>query len=79
MGRALEHHVLEQMRESAAVGRIILRADVIPDLNGHRRRGVVLDRIDLQAVRERAMAILNRRDGDRRGEENRNESVHGRR
>ena len=55
------------MRKAAAARRIVFRADVIPNLNGDRRRGVLLDREDLQAVGERAMAIGNRRDSERCG------------
>lgn len=65
MLRALEHQVLEQVRKAAAPGRIILRADVIPDLHGNGRARVVLDTDDLQAVGERALLERDRRDRQR--------------
>ncbi len=57
--RALEHQVFEQMREAAAAGRIVLRADVVPDLHGDGRARVVLDADHLQAVGERAFLVGN--------------------
>ena len=40
--RALEHHVLEEVREAAASFDLTARADVIPDVDRHERCGVVL-------------------------------------
>ncbi len=40
--RAGEHQVLEQVREAGATGRLIGRADVVPDTDRHHRRLVVL-------------------------------------
>ncbi len=59
--RALEHQMLEEMSEAAAAGRVVLRADAVPDLDGHGRTGLVLDRVDVQSVRQRAMFVLDRR------------------
>ena len=50
--RAGEEHVLEQMREAGAAGAFVLRADVIPEVDGHQRRGVVLVEDDAEAVGE---------------------------
>ena len=57
----LEHDVFKQMRKPAAPLGIVLRSDAIPDVDRNRRRGVVLDRVDLEPVRERAMPIVDRR------------------
>ena len=40
--RPLEHHVLEEVRETGAPRLLVLRADVIPDVDRHGRNGVVL-------------------------------------
>ena len=47
---ALKHHVLEQMREPAAPIGIILGSDVVPNLDGDRWTGMILDRVNLQTV-----------------------------
>ena len=53
VGRALKHHVLEQMREAAAAARLDAKSDIVIDAHrGHRRRAV--RRNDhAQAVRQR--------------------------
>ena len=61
-----EHHVLEEMGEAAAVLRIILRADVIPNLDGHGRGGVIFHAINFEPVRESRVLELERRNGQRR-------------
>src|SRR5437588_10346838 len=61
-----EHHVFEEMGEAAAVLRIIFRADVIPNLDGHCRRGVLFHAVDLESVRKRRMLEFERRNGQRR-------------
>ena len=38
---ALEHHVLEQMRETAAPVRIVLRSDMIPNLHRDRETRMI--------------------------------------
>ena len=63
--RPLEHDVLEKMREPAAPRGVVLRADVIPHIDRHRRRGVILRGIDFEAVGQRAMRELDRRDRHR--------------
>ena len=47
--RALEHHVLEQVREAGPAGPLVLRPDVIPDLRVDDRRRVILEEDDLHA------------------------------
>ena len=49
---ALKHHVLEKVGEAAALRGIVLRADVIPDLDRDRGAGMIFHRIDLEAVRQ---------------------------
>jgi hypothetical protein len=60
----LEHHVLEHVRESAPPRRIVLRADVIPNLDGHDGRIVVFDGVNFEAVRQREMLELHRRNAN---------------
>ncbi len=51
--RALEHHVLEQVREPGAAGDLVAGADVVPRVDGDER-DVVIDREDhLETVVER--------------------------
>ena len=50
------------MREARAPGRIVLRADMKPDLNADRRTRARWHRDNLQAVRERALGEGDRRD-----------------
>ena len=45
VARAGEHHVLEQVREAGAARRLVLRADVIPDVHRDGRRRVIDRRI----------------------------------
>ena len=51
--RALEHHVLEQMRKPGAVLALVARPDVVIDGDRDNRDGIVLIQHDAQAVRER--------------------------
>ena len=51
---ALEHQVLEQVREAGAARVLVLRADVVPDVDRHDRTRVVLVHEHRQAVREDA-------------------------
>ena len=48
----LEHHVLEQVREAVAALGLVLRADVVPDVDRDDGRAVVLVKDHLQAVRQ---------------------------
>ena len=56
--RALEHHVLEEMREAGAARLLVLRADVIPELDVHDRRRLVLVQDDDQAVGQHQALVL---------------------
>ena len=57
--RALEHHVLEEVREAGAARPLVLRADVVPDLGVHDRRRVILEQ-DHAAARWAASSSCNR-------------------
>ncbi len=63
--RALEHHVLEQVREAGAPRLLVLRPDVVPQLHVHDRRGVILRENHREAVGERRDPVveLRRRHG----------------
>ncbi len=50
--RALEHQVLEQVREAGLAELLVLAADVIPDVDRHDRRLVVLLHHEREPVRE---------------------------
>ena len=63
--RALEHHVLEEVREPGAARPLVLRADVIPDRDVHDRRRVILGEDHAQPVRQRRDLILKLRRPDR--------------
>ncbi len=54
-----EHHVLEQVREAGAAGHLVLRADVIPDVDRDRRRRVILREDDREPVRQRVTLERN--------------------
>src|SRR5438309_1646528 len=53
MQRAGKQHVLEKMCEAGAAGALVLRSDVIPEIDGHQRRGVILVEDDLKAIVQR--------------------------
>ena len=61
----LKHHVLEEMGETASPFRIIFRPDVIPDLDRHRRAGMIFHGVNLQSVGQSFVLKLQRRNGDR--------------
>src|SRR6185437_17047762 len=54
---ALEHHVLEEVREAGAPSTLVQRADVIPEIDGDERQTMVLVRDDSEAVRQRVLLI----------------------
>ena len=54
---AFEHQVLEQVRKAGASRALVLRADVIPDVDGHHRQLMVFVHDDVEAVVERALGI----------------------
>ena len=67
--RALEHHVLEEMREAGAAGALVARADVVDDGDREDRRDVILGDDHAQAVLQLRVGELDRgqRDGGQRG------------
>ncbi len=63
MRRALEHDVLEQVREAGLAGLLVLGSDVVPDVDGDDRREVVLGDDEAQAVGEALVAEGDGGDG----------------
>ena len=53
VGRALKHHVLEQVRETAAAARLDAKSDVVIDAHGGHRRRAVRRNDHAQAVGQR--------------------------
>jgi hypothetical protein len=49
-GRALEHHVLEEMGDAAVAGRLVAGAGAVEQGRGHQGGLTVLDQADGQAV-----------------------------
>src|SRR5688572_5598303 len=66
MPRALEHHVLEQMGEPGLAGQLVLRADVVPDVDGYHRCEMVLGDDQAETVLEALIGERHGRDGGRR-------------
>ena len=48
--RTREQHVLEQVSETRPSRPLVFGADVIPEVDRHQRRGVVLVQNDVEAV-----------------------------
>src|SRR6266550_1871046 len=72
VGRALEHHVLEQVREARAARPLVARAGVVPHVHRHDGRRVILRVDDAQAVGKRErfvgdLAGLAEQPGSERG------------
>ena len=63
--RALEHHVLEQVREARAARRLVGRTDVIPEIDRDERQPMIRREDHLEAVR-RACTSRIRSSGCRR-------------
>ena len=59
MLRALEHQVLEEVREAGLARPLVLRPDVIPEVDGHDRTRVVFVQQDVESVGQRVL-----REGD---------------
>ena len=59
--RALEHHVLEEMREARASSHLIRGTDVIPEVHGHERQPVILGQDHVQPVAQRELVELQAR------------------
>ena len=64
--RALEHHVLEQVREARAAGRLVRGADVIPDVDADERHAMILGEDHFEAVRQRVLLDVELRNVARR-------------
>ena len=62
--RALEHHVLEEVRESGTARLLVLRADVVPDLSVNDRRRMIFEEHDLETVRQRRHRVIQLRRPD---------------
>ena len=65
VARRLEHEVFEHVREARPAARIVLRADIVPDLYRDVGRAGVTQRIDAQPVGQRPLGKGDRL--DRRG------------
>jgi hypothetical protein len=63
VSRALEHHVLEEVGEAGLARDLVLRADVVPEVDGDDRGQVVLGDDDPQAVVEVLVAEHDLGDG----------------
>src|SRR4051812_18957744 len=57
--RAFEHQVLEQVREAGPAGFLTGRSNVVPDVHGNQRHGMVLVQDHVQAVRQRELRKRN--------------------
>ena len=57
---ALEHEVLEEVREAGATRPLVLGSDVVPEVHRHDRDVAILMDDDIQAVGERAFGIGKR-------------------
>ena len=64
--RALEHHVLEQVREARAARRLVRRPDVIPEVDAHERQPTIFGQDHLEAVRQRVFLDVELRNIARR-------------
>ena len=63
--RAVEHQVLEQVREAAAARALVLAADVVPDIHRYDRGLVVLVDYQGQAVRKGVFLVRDVDVGER--------------
>jgi hypothetical protein len=59
--RALEHHVLEQVREPGAPGIFVGWSHVVPQVHGHHGEAALLAQDHLEAVRQRVLLELEAR------------------
>ena len=74
MLRALEHDVLEQVREARLARDLVLGPNLEPDVDGHLGHAMVLVQNDLESVRQRVLLERQRRG---RGELRRGRSGRG--
>jgi hypothetical protein len=78
VGGALEHHVLEEVREAGAALALIARADVVIDRDGEDRRRVIFRDDHAQPVFELRVSELDFLDWCRRETERRDDPEKGR-
>ena len=57
-----EHHVFEKMGESRTARRIVLTADVVPNMDRNGRARIILDRHDFETVGKSTLANIQRSD-----------------
>ena len=55
----LEHHVLEQMGEAGPADLLVLRPDVVPEVDGGNGQRVVFVQDDLQPVGKRVLLEID--------------------
>jgi hypothetical protein len=70
---SLEHQVLEQMRETGATAPLVLRSDVVPQVDGYDRHPAILVDDDVEAVGERPFLVRKSDGGGHASSANRNE------
>jgi hypothetical protein len=56
MLRSLEHQMLEQMREAGVPRPFVFGSNVIPEIDGDDRAGMVLMDQDIEAIRQCVLA-----------------------
>ena len=61
VARAGEHHVLEQVSEACPARHLVLGANVVPHVHGHRGHGMIGRQDDIESVRK---LIMFERNGD---------------
>jgi hypothetical protein len=59
VARAHEHQVLEQVREAGPPRHLVLRADVVPEIDSHERAGSIRVKDHLEAVGQRVAVELD--------------------
>jgi hypothetical protein len=62
---ALEHQVLEQVRQPGPAGRFVLRPDVVPEVHRHQRLVSILMDDDVETVGESVVSVWNQLTGVR--------------
>jgi hypothetical protein len=68
-----EHQVLEQVRETRASASLVLRADVVPQVDRNDRHAAILMDDDVEAVGERAFRVRESDCGGHAPSANRNQ------
>jgi hypothetical protein len=57
MLRSFEHQVLEEMRETGMPGMLVLRSDVVPDVDRHNRTRVILMEEHVESIAQRVLRV----------------------